>query len=186
VTSRHASAGQIRLPWHLAVARRVEVCQPDADGEDGAPAAPAAPARLIVIACGARKADLPAAPAGRMYVGSYHRAARRAADRLATAGPAGARIMIVSAAYGLLDLAENITRYELRLGQPGSVTAANLRDQAEQRGLLDAGEVLVLAPAAYAALASEVWPYADNVLAGTRGIGDQMARLAALGQAAPS
>jgi hypothetical protein len=38
----------------------------------------------------------------------------------------------------------------------------------------------VLAPAAYAELAAFVWPRATLPLAGTRGIGDQMARLAAL------
>lgn len=44
-------------------------------------------------ACGARKTACFEAPAGQMYTGSYHRAARRAADAITTPGT---RIMIVS------------------------------------------------------------------------------------------
>jgi hypothetical protein len=44
-------------------------------------------------ACGARKADCFEAPAGQMYIGSYHRAARRAADAISTSGD---RVVILS------------------------------------------------------------------------------------------
>jgi hypothetical protein len=141
------------------------------------PTPPPAPQRLIIIACGARKADCFEAPAGQMYVGSYHRAARRAADAISTPGT---RIVILSARYGLLDPADRILRYEMRLGHCYAITAQGLREQAEQLGLLDTAQVVVLAPAAYANLAAQVWPHAHPALAGTRGIGDQMARLAAL------
>lgn len=128
-------------------------------------------------ACGARKANCFEAPASNMYVGSYHRAARRAADAITTPGT---KIMILSAAYGLLDLDDVIMRYERRLGQRYAITAQGLREQAEQLGLTDTPEVVVLAPAAYADLATHVWPHAHRPLAGTRGIGDQMARFTAL------
>src|SRR6266704_7034336 len=61
-----------------------------------------------------------------------------------------------------------------------AITAQGLREQAEQLGVLDTAQVVVLAPAAYANLAAQVWPHARLALAGTRGIGDQMARFAAL------
>ena len=141
------------------------------------PTPPPAPQRLIIIACGARKADCFEAPAGQMYIGSYHRAARRAADAISTPGD---QVMILSARYGLLDPTDRIVRYEMRLGNRYAITAQGLREQAEQLGLLNTAQVIVLAPAAYANLAAQVWPHAHLALAGTRGIGEQMARLAAL------
>ncbi len=148
-----------------------------ARGERQLPAPPPAPKRLIIVACGSRKTACFEAPAGDLYSGSYHRAARRAAD--AIAGP-DTRVMIVSARYGLLDLTDRVLRYDMRLGQRYAITADGLREQAEQLGLLDTAEVIVLAPAAYANLAVQVWPGAQLPLRGTRGIGDQMARFAAL------
>lgn len=143
------------------------------------PTPPPAPDRLVIVACGARKTPAHEAPAGQMYTGSYHRAARRAADTIAASVP-GTRVMILSAMYGLVDLHEPILRYDLRLGHRLAITAQGLREQAEQLGLLDTAEVVVLAPTAYADLATHVWPHAHRPLAGTRGIGDQMARLKAL------
>lgn len=59
----------------------------------------------------------------------------------------------------------------MRLGQRFAITAQGLREQAEQLGVLDTAEVIVLAPAAYAELAAVVWPNTALPLAGTRGIG---------------
>src|SRR6266508_5848192 len=146
-------------------------------GERRLPAPPLAPQRLVIVACGARKAACFEAPAGEMYVGSYHRAARRAADALTTPGT---RVMILSARYGRLDMSDVILRYEMRLGHRFAITAQGLREQAEQVGLRDTAEVVVLAPGAYAELAAHVWPHAHLPLAGTCGIGEQMARLTAL------
>jgi hypothetical protein len=146
-------------------------------GQRQLPSPPPAPQRLIVVACGACKKACFEAPAGQMYTGSYHRAARRAADALTTPGT---RIMILSARYGLLDTDDVILRYEMRLGRRYAITAQGLKEQAEQLGVADTAQVVVLAPAAYADLAAHVWPHAQRPLAGTRGIGEQMARLAAL------
>jgi hypothetical protein len=146
-------------------------------GERRLPVPPPAPRRLVILACGARKAACFEAPAGDMYVGSYHRAARRAADALTTPGT---RVMILSARYGLLNLDDVILRYEMRLGQRYAITKQGLREQAEQLGLAGTAEVIVLAPGGYAELAAHVWPHAQLPLAGTRGIGEQMARLTAL------
>jgi hypothetical protein len=159
------------LGW--TVAQHIEYQQ----GVRRLPTPSPAPQRLIIVACGARKANCFEAPAGQMYIGSYHRAARRAADAISAPGT---RVMILSARYGLLDPADRILRYETRLGSRWAITAQGLQEQAEQLGVRDTAEVVVLAPAAYADLAAHVWPHAQLALAGTRGIGDQMARFAAL------
>lgn len=140
------------------------------------PTPPPAPQRLVIVACGARKAACFEAPAGEMYLGGYHRAARRAADAIATPGT---RVMILSARYGLLDLDDRILPYDMRLGQRFAITAEGLREQAEQLGLLPTAEVVAFAPAQYANLVTHVWPHAQRPLAGTRG-GEQMARFTAL------
>ena len=114
-----------------------------------------------------------------MYVGSYHRASRRAADALAAAFP-GTRVMILSARYGLLALDDRIMQYQTRLGDARAVTSAGLVEQAEQLGLRDTTDVVALMPKAYAAFARIVWPQATTPLAGSRGIGEQLRRLTAI------
>ena len=128
---------------------------------------------LVVVACGSAKHAAPA-PAGELYTGSYHRACRAAAVRLTTPQ----RIRILSAACGLLPLDAVVTPYDVRAGAPGAVDGARLRLQAQRHSLVDEPWVVVLGGSAYAALAREVWPHAVWPLSGTRGIGDQLARLA--------
>lgn len=159
------------LEW--SIAQHVEFNQ----GERSLPVPPPPPTRLVLVACGARKAACFDAPAGQMYTGSFHRAARRAADALA--GP-GTRIMILSSRYGLLDLDDRIVRYEMRLGHPRAVSAAGLAEQAEQLGVRDVTDVTALLPKAYAGLARSVWPHATAPLHGSRGIGEQLHRLSAM------
>lgn len=65
--------------------------------------------------------------------------------------------MILSANYSLVDLDEEILCYDMRLGHRYAITAQGLREQAEQLGLRDTAEVVVLAPAAYADLAVQVF-----------------------------
>jgi hypothetical protein len=136
---------------------------------------PPAPS-VIVIPCGAKKLDHPA-PAGDMYIGSYHRAARRAAEALAQPGT---RIVILSALYGLLDLNDVIEPYELRLGDVDAITAGAIHEQARQMGIEPATGVIILAGKMYGDLAATVWPDAARPLAGTRGMGEQLARFAAI------
>ncbi|MFG1976954.1 DUF6884 domain-containing protein [Nonomuraea fuscirosea] len=132
---------------------------------------------VVIVPCGGKKADTTSpVPAGELYTGSYHRAARRAADAL-TSG--GGRVLILSALHGLVTLDQPLLPYELRAGQPGTVTGATLRDQAQALGITDA-DVTVLGGRAYVELARQVWPELDAPLAGTRGIGEQMSRLAAI------
>jgi hypothetical protein len=134
------------------------------------------PGRVIVIPCGASKLTT-AAAAGDLYIGSFHRACARAADALATPG---ATVLVLSALYGLVTLDRVLDPYELRMGQPGSVTGDELRAQARTLGLDRATEVVVLAGAAYTTAARQVWPHASAPLEGAGGMGSQLQRLKAL------
>ncbi|MFE9809231.1 DUF6884 domain-containing protein [Streptomyces sp. NPDC005227] len=129
---------------------------------------------LVVIPCGSRKLGR-RAPAGDLYVGSYHRACRRAAEALEPG-----RLLILSARYGLLDLDDVIEPYDTPHGAADSITADALLEQARQRGVVLRGPVVALGGARHVSLVRAIWPEALTPLAGTRGMGEQMARLAAL------
>lgn len=129
---------------------------------------------LVVIPCGSRKLDRPARAAD-LYVGSYHRACRRTADALRPD-----RLLILSALHGLLDLDDVIEPYDTPHGAAGAVTAGLLREQAAVRGVVRLDPVVALGGARHVELVRAVWPHAETPLSGTRGMGEQMARLAAL------
>ncbi|SHN15606.1 DUF6884 domain-containing protein [Actinacidiphila paucisporea] len=131
-------------------------------------------AELVVVPCGARKLDV-AARAADMYTGSYHRACRRAAEALRPE-----RLLILSARYGLLGLDDVIEPYDTPHGAAGAVSAGLVREQAARRGIDRLDPVVVLGGARHVALAQAVWPYARTPLSGTRGMGEQVARLAAM------
>ncbi|MGW2686375.1 DUF6884 domain-containing protein [Streptomyces sp. NPDC001414] len=133
--------------------------------------------RLILVPCSSAKADLPVAQAQEMYVGSYHRAARRAADALAAG--TDTHVLVLSAKFGLLRAEDRILHYDLRAGQHGTVAGDVLRRQAHDLAVSGA-EVTVLAGKAYAALARCAWPDLHHPLAGARGIGDHLAFFASL------
>ncbi|MGA4980051.1 DUF6884 domain-containing protein [Streptomyces cinereoruber] len=144
--------------------------------------------RVVIVACGGRKATYTdgirkgepviGARAGELYVGSYHKAMRRAADALTRGGRSG-RVLILSAKYGLVELGTHLLNYDLRAGAPGTVDGETLRRQAHELGISGAA-VTVLGGRAYVELAGEVWDELAAPLAGTRGIGEQLARLAAI------
>lgn len=121
---------------------------------------------LVIIPCGSPKANHPAA-AGDLYIGHYHRSCRRAANALTPPG----RILVLSALHGLLRLDEVIAPYELRVGEPGSVTAAQLREQARQLSVDREPTVIVLAGRAYTEAACAIWPDALTPLADAGGMG---------------
>lgn len=80
--------------------------------------------RLTIITCGSAK--LPHhAQARHLYTGSYFRAQLEWA--LATTPPS--RIRILSAKHGILKLTDTIEPYDLRMGEPGSVTADQIAHQ---------------------------------------------------------
>ncbi|MEV8544155.1 DUF6884 domain-containing protein [Streptomyces sp. NPDC051572] len=129
---------------------------------------------LVVIPCGSRKLDRPARAAD-LYTGSYHRACRKAADALRPD-----RLLILSARYGLLDLDDVVEPYDTPHGATDAVTSQLILDQATSRGIMLLDPVLALGGARHVGLVHSVWPHALTPLTGTRGIGEQMARLAAL------
>ncbi|MYR63879.1 hypothetical protein GTY54_49330, partial [Streptomyces sp. SID625] len=65
--------------------------------------------RLVVIPCAARKLSHPA-PAGALYVGSYHRACRAAADTLTAHG---GTLLILSDLYGLVRTTQVLQPYDM-------------------------------------------------------------------------
>ncbi|PVD04500.1 hypothetical protein DBP12_03480 [Streptomyces sp. CS014] len=128
--------------------------------------------KVVIVPCSASKLDHPA-PAAQFYTGSYHVQCRKAATAL------GGHILVLSALHGLVELSQVIEPYDLKAGDPGTVTTDTLHAQA--RRLLVAGaDVTVLAGATYTRLAQAVWPDATTPLAGTRGIGEQKRILAQL------
>ncbi|MEU1853928.1 DUF6884 domain-containing protein [Streptomyces sp. NPDC019990] len=130
---------------------------------------------LVIIPCAARKLDH-AAPAGELYLGSYHRACRAAADRLTADG---GTLLILSGLYGLVPTSRVLQPYDTRIGDPHGAPVGKLRAQAHQLGVDQAQDVIVLAGRAYADRCREVWPHARTPLAGM-GIGRQLQKLAAI------
>jgi hypothetical protein len=135
------------------------------------------PTRLVIVPCAARKLGHPA-PAGELYVGSYHRACRAAADTL-TAG--GGTVLIFSDLYGLVPLTQVLQPYDMRVGDPHSVTVDKLRQQAAELGVDQAEAVIVLAGQFYVGHCRKIWPHAQTPLIGVgMGIGRQLQKLAAI------
>ena len=133
---------------------------------------------LIVIPCGSRKLGH-AARAAEMYIGSYHRSCRRAAEALRPD-----RLLILSARYGLLDLDDVIEPYDTPHGAADAVAPPLLLDQARRYEILHRDPVVALGGARHVELVRTVWPHVRTPLAGTRGMGEQMAKLAAIARAA--
>ncbi|WP_369221359.1 DUF6884 domain-containing protein [Streptomyces sp. R39] len=130
--------------------------------------------QLVVIPCGSRKLGSPARAAD-IYVGSYHRACRRAADALHPD-----RLLILSARHGLLDLDDVIEPYDTPHGAADAVTSQVLLEQATTRNIVHLDPVVALGGARHINLLRAVWPHIHTPLAGARGMGEQMARLAAI------
>jgi hypothetical protein len=129
---------------------------------------------VVLVGCGARKTSHPATPA-ELYTGSYFRACLAAAVAIAPRD----HVLILSACHGLLGLDDDpVEPYQLTLGQPGAVTADQVRAQAAERGIGGA-PVVALCGARYAALAAQVWAQVATPLAGL-GIGRQRHVLAIL------
>lgn len=126
---------------------------------------------LVVIGCGARKLSH-AAPAAALYTGVYFAECLQTAREMTGDDH---RVLILSAHYGLVGLADVIEPYDLRMGQPGAVRVAEVRDQAAARGVLG-DTVTALCGSMYAAVLCEVWPDLRTPLAGL-GIGYQRQKM---------
>jgi hypothetical protein len=150
---------------------------------------------LVIIPCGSEKRRT-ACPAQHLYVGPYFRACLRFARGLArgagmagtpgdgvespaTAGskpgaPGRGIILILSAKHGLLGLDDRVEPYNLRMGQPGCVTAALVHEQARKRKVLHERDVFALGGEEYVSVARQVWPHCRCPLGAEGGIGKQI------------
>lgn len=128
-----------------------------------------------VIPCGAHKLDHPAA-ARDLYTGPMFRHTLTAAQANAE-HDTQARILILSAKHGLITLDTVLAPYDLRMDQPGSITAETLAEQALALGIDFGSEVYAFLPAAYLARLDEALRthdvYVQNVYEVAAGIGYQ-------------
>lgn len=129
---------------------------------------------VVVVPCSGTKLDRPA-PARELYTGSYHRAAMRAGETLTAPG----RIVILSGLHGLVGPWQVLAPYGQRIDQPGAIDVEQLARQVAARGM-DRNPVVVLAGRIYADRLVQAGVTAVRPLDGTRGIGEQLARLAAI------
>lgn len=81
---------------------------------------------IVVISCGNLKRKNTRCAAVNMYTGGYFKAMLEWARSVVPDD----RIFILSAKYGLLSLYEPITTYNIRMGQPGSVSIQTVNYQA--------------------------------------------------------
>jgi hypothetical protein len=110
---------------------------------------------LAIIPCGARKRE-GIHQAAELYTGSYFRAALKWARRNAD------RVLILSAKHGLIPLDYEIESYDLKMGDPDSVTVLALRMQAGALMVLHERHVVVVGGKAYRDMARQVWPHATS------------------------
>ena len=127
----------------------------------------------VLIACGGVKAPHPTSALA-LYRGSYFRACARWA--LSVADPA--RIYVLSARYGIVRGASQLAPYDVRIGDPGSVTVDHLARDVARLGLDGAG-LLFCGGARYWHMVRRVLPHAlwvtEAMPAHRRGIGSQLA-----------
>lgn len=98
---------------------------------------------LVVIPCAAAKLDVPA-PAGQLYASANFAHMLRAAQATAADSDVPAKVMILSAEHGLVDLDTVLAPYDTKMGDAGCVTAADVRAQ-----LAGATTITAMLPAAY-------------------------------------
>lgn len=106
----------------------------------------------IVVPCGAAKLDL-AAPARVLYTGSAFQHALRAAEGEAAATERDlgveTEVLILSALHGLVRLDQVLEPYNVKMGDPGSITVDALAVQVPQIGMAYGDEVYAMLPKAY-------------------------------------
>lgn len=134
---------------------------------------------IMVIPCGAAKLDH-AAPAAELYTSSAFRAALAAA--LNQVDGNRDQVLIMSALHGLVGLDEVLEPYDVKMGDPLSLTArddglALLEIQFLTRGLHDGCDIYAMLPKAYLAAFEAVsrrwFVYPAPVYEACGGIGDQ-------------
>ncbi|MFF8283397.1 DUF6884 domain-containing protein [Streptomyces albus] len=125
--------------------------------------------KVVVIQCGEKKAKPSwekyhyrgVIPAGQLYIGSYHRSLRLAASALTNPY----LTWIMSARHGLVPLKRPLGPYDVKLGDPKSITAEEMRRHTASLDLADA-DVIFLGGRKYADLFRESVPHAVTPLTG--------------------
>lgn len=129
---------------------------------------------IVVVSCGKAK-QTTRSKAGYLYTGPFVTSGLRWARSVAAIDD----IYILSALYGLVGHEQEIDPYELRLGQPGSVTSSTVAQQAHQFGIFDR-RVYVVGGQDYVKMVRRVWPDAIAPFGrerGHRGQGEMMAAM---------
>ncbi|MBA8925921.1 hypothetical protein BC739_003120 [Kutzneria viridogrisea] len=156
--------------------------------------------KLFIVPCGGAKLDH-AAPARDLYTGSAFRqvlaAVRLEAEATALECAVTTRVMILSARYGLVDLDQVLSPYDVTMTSPDSITAAELA--AQVAALVSEGgewELFGFLPRAYLARLSAAvdlvndwdvvtgWLLVHDVYEAAPGIGYQKQVAASLGKLA--
>jgi cytoplasmic iron level regulating protein YaaA (DUF328/UPF0246 family) len=124
---------------------------------------------LVIISCVNSKENS-ARPAHKLYKGQYFKMSLAYALTLTDA----TNIRILSSKYGLLPLDKIINPYQLRITEPDAISDAVLKQQAVEQGLLNEGNVIVLAGKNYADKILKIWGHAQLPLKGVGGYGHQI------------
>lgn len=147
---------------------RVENPQAVIDLDAGQPVVePATAGPIVVVPCGAGKLDH-AAPAGQLYTSQHFALTLRAAQKLAE--DQGARVFILSALHGLLDPAAIVEPYDVKMGDRGCITPAEL---AGQLAAINATTITTLLPKAYRLALVRAGAVVTDMYANAPGIGYQ-------------
>ncbi len=133
-----------------------------------------------VVPCSGKKLDR-GAPAREMYRGSMFRHtydnAVRAVHHDEAAGLGPARVLILSALYGLIDPETVVEPYDQEMGKPGAVTPKTLVEQAQDLGIDWGAQVYSLLPKAYFAQLDralrQIYVYVQDVYEACTSIFDQ-------------
>ena len=120
---------------------------------------------IVLVSCGASKAST-AQPAARLYQGGHFKCAYAWAQSMHPE-----HLFILSALHGLVTPDTVIDPYNLKMGQPGSITGDTLRAQAAELSLERTDDtVVVCGGQLYVNAAREVWPHAVAPFSRERGI----------------
>lgn len=131
---------------------------------------------VCVVPCGSEKLDHPAM-ARDLYTSTMFRLAWDAAMAEVEAYEGQARILILSALHGLIDPATIVDPYDVKMGDPGSVSPETVTGQAIALGVEWGDDVYGFLPSAYQSVLDEALRvldiYPQQVYEATSGIGDQ-------------
>jgi hypothetical protein len=143
-------------------------------------------ADYVIIPCGKEKSTK-AAKVEDFYLGSMFQDALNTARQLFTDD----RIFVVSAKHGLVPLDTVLEPYDMKMGDPGSVTPDDISRQITSLGLSNSATALSLLPSNYHSVFARGadrmqrrWTVTQE-FAGTKGIGQQKAKLKNLRANAP-